>query len=138
MEIGIDIVFLIAGLILIFLGIFFIRNACIKIRNWNTASGTVVGYKEFQNQQGKQSSYLPQVQFASDDGKMITFASSNDSSRRPYRIGATIKVLYAPGDPAKATIKSVSNLFLLPFFLILFGVAFSGMFLSMIFFGPHR
>jgi hypothetical protein len=140
METGVTIIFSIAGLILIFLGILSIRNACVKIRTWKTVSGTLVGYKVYNNQQanGSSTSFCPQVQFSTDDGKLIDFTSSSGSNRRPYRIGATVKVLYEPDDPTKATIKSFTNLFLPAFFLLLFGVAFAGMFLSILFFGPHR
>ena len=140
METGVGIIFSLAGLTLIFLGILSIRNACIKIRTWKTVSGIVVGYKEYDDQQVNRSStaFCPQVQFSTDDGKVIDFTSSSGSNRRPYRIGATVKVLYVPDDPAKATIKSITNLFLPAFFLLLFGVAFAGMFLSILFFGPHR
>jgi hypothetical protein len=137
METGIAIIFSIAGLILIFLGIWSIRNACVKIRTWNTVSGTVIGYKEYQIQMGKPS-YSPQVQFTTDDGKVITFTSSNGSGRKPYRIETAIKVLYAPDDPTKATIKSFTNLFLLGIVLVFFGLGFAGMFLSSLFFGPHK
>jgi uncharacterized protein DUF3592 len=140
METGVAIIFSLAGLILIFLGIWSIRNACLEIRTWKTVSGTIVGYKVYNNQQanGSSTSFCPQVQFSTDDGKVIDFTSSGGSNRRPYRIGAAIKVLHDPINPAKATIKSVSNLFLPAFFLLLFGVAFAGMFLSILFFGPHR
>jgi len=83
-------------------------------------------------------SYSPQVQFTTDDGKVITFTSSNGSGRKPYRIETAIKVLYAPDDPTKATIKSFTNLFLLGIVLVFFGLGFAGMFLSSLFFGPHK
>ena len=140
METGVAIIFSLAGLTLIFFGVLCVRNACIKIRTWKTVSGIVVGYKEYDNPQANRSttSFCPQVQFSTDDGRLIDFTSSSGSNRRPYRIGAAIKVLHDPNDPTKATIKSISNLFLPAFFLFLFGVAFAGMFLSILFFGPHR
>jgi hypothetical protein len=126
------VIFSIGGLTLVFLGILSIRNACVKIRTWKTVSGTLVGYKQYENTQANRSytSFLPQVQFSTDDGKVIDFTSSNGSASRPYHIGAAIKVLHDPNDPTKATIKSISNLLLPAFFLLLFGVAFAGMFLS--------
>ncbi len=140
METGVAIIFSLAGLTLIFFGILCIRNACVKIRTWKTVSGIVVGYKEYNNQQANRSttSFCPQVQFSTDDGKVIDFTSSSGSNRRPYPIGAAIKVLHNPDDPTKAVIKSISNLFLPAFFLLLFGTAFAGMFLSILFFGPHK
>jgi hypothetical protein len=140
METGVAIIFSITGLILIFLGVWSIRNACIKIRTWKTVSGTIVGYKEYDDQQANRSTtaFCPQAQFSTDDGKVIDFTSSSGSNRRPYRIGAPIKILHDPNDPTKAVIKSISNLFLPAFFLLLFGTAFAGMFLSILFFGPHR
>jgi Protein of unknown function (DUF3592) len=118
------IIFLIAGLTLICCAIWSIRNACVKIRTWQTASGTVVGYKEYVDQQANRSitAFCPQVQFSTDDGKVIDFTSSSGSNRRPYRIGATVKVLYAPADPEKAVIKSFPKMFVPAFFFILFGV----------------
>jgi len=135
METGVAIIFSLAGLILIFLGIWSIRNAYIKIRTWKTVSGIVVGYKEYDNQQASRSStaFCPQVQFSTDDGKVIDFTSSSGSGRRPYRIGAAVKVLHDLNDPTKATIKSFTNLLLPAFFLLLFGLAFAGMFLSILF-----
>jgi hypothetical protein len=127
METGIGIIFLIFGLSSTLAGILLFRNVYAKMRTWKTVSGTVVGYKEYENQQANRStsSFCPQVQFTTDEGKMIAFTSSNGSSRRPYRIGATVKVLCPPGDPAKATIKSFSNLCILPIVAVVFGVAFA-------------
>jgi len=127
METGIGIVFLIFGLSSTVVGILLFRNVYVKIRTWKTVSGTIVSYKEFENPQANRSStsYCPQVQFTTGDGRIITFTSPNGSSRRPYRIGATVKVLCAPSDPATATIKSFSNLYLLPIVALIFGVAFA-------------
>jgi hypothetical protein len=140
METGVTIIFSIAGFILIFLGIWSIRNTFVKIRTWKAVSGTVVGYKEYDDQQANRSTtaFCTQVQFSTEDGKLIDFTSSSGSNRRPYRVGATVKLLHAPDDSTKAVIKSFTNLFLPTFFLLLFGVAFAGMFLSILFFGPHK
>ena len=123
MDIGFGIIFSIFGLGSTVGGLLLFRNVYRKISTWKTVPGTVIGYKEFD--QINRSYYCPQVEFTTDDGRKIAFTSSTGSNRRPYRIGATVKVLCPPDDPAKATIKSFSNLCILPFFAIIFGLAFA-------------
>ena len=133
MEIVGDIIFLSIGLGSTVAGLLLFRNVYCKFRTWKTVPGTVIGYRE--DEHVNRSSYCPQVEFIADDGRMITFTSSTGSDRRPYRIGASVKVLCPPDDPANATIKSFSNLFLLPIIAICFGAAFTIMGLGVILFG---
>ena|ERR1017187_3641390 len=153
MEIGFGIVFSTAGTILIFAGFLVLRSSYLKMRTWTTVPGTVIGYREIQQgghydaegkidsrpasrsgpPQAKWTAYDPQVQFAAVDGKMITFTSSMGSNKRPYQIGAAVKVLYPPDDPEKATIKSFTYLCLPAAFAFLFAAVFLGIGLSCIF-----
>jgi hypothetical protein len=124
MEILVGIIFLIFGLSSIVGGILFFRSAYHKAHTWQTVSGTVIGYKQYDYSVSR-TSYLPQVQFVSVDGQTHTFYSSTGSGRRPYHIGGAVKVIYPLDNPAKATIKSVSNLCALPIFALFIGVVFT-------------
>lgn len=132
MAIGVGIIFLIFGLSSKFIGILIFRSAYRKTRDWQTVSGTVVGYKEqavsvpvSDGRHQNRTSYLPQVQFVSVDGQTNTFYSATGSGRKPYPIGAAVGVIYPLDDPAKATIRSFSNLYLFPSVALFFGMAFT-------------
>lgn len=131
MEIGVGIIFLLVGFGSAVVGLLLYRNIYLKMRTWKTVAGTVIGYIEDHSR--NPCSYVPQVQFTSPDGRLIAFNSSTGSNRRLYGVGAAIKVLCHPDDPAKATIKSFSNLCVLPTFALFFGVVFTSLGLGMIF-----
>jgi hypothetical protein len=123
METGVGIVFLIFGLCATAGGLLLARSVYRKLRTWQTLPATIIGYKDYDT--GNRSSYIPQVQFTGPDGKLVIFYSSTGSSRKPYRIGANVKVLCPPNDPDKATLKSFTNLCLLPVVALAFGLAFT-------------
>jgi hypothetical protein len=71
MGIGIGIIFSIFGLGSAAAAFLLYRNVYLKIRTWTTVAGTVVGYRE--DHYRNPCSYVPQVQFASSDGRLITW-----------------------------------------------------------------
>jgi hypothetical protein len=123
MEIVIGIVFSLFGLCATAGGLLLCVSVYRKLRTWETLPGTVVGYQE--NSIGKRSSYQPQVQFLARDGRLLTFCSPTGSNRKPYGIGAAVKVICPPGDPANPTLKSFANLCVLPAFALFFGAVFA-------------
>jgi hypothetical protein len=129
-EIVFGIIFSLFGLCATAGGLLIVRSVFRKLRTWETLPGTVVGYQE--NSFGKRFSYQPQVQFLARDGRMLTFCSPTGSNRKPYGIGASVNVIYPPGDPSQATLKSFTNLGILPTFALGFGVAFTSLGLALI------
>ena len=125
-ELIFGVIFTIPGLVLVGCGILSLRSARRKLRLWKRASGTVVGYSEMKTSAGKPCSYMPQVEFTTDDGKTLAFTSSHGTGKKRYPDGTTVNVLYAPEDPASATIQSFSDLFLLSIILLLMGAVFLG------------
>lgn len=109
------------------LGAFFLfRRSYREVKNWKTTSGTVIGDKVISDPRTQLPQYYPTFQFVADNGQSITSVASIGSSRRRYRVGASVRVLYSPDDPQKAQLNSFTDLLLLPIFLGCFGLAFSG------------
>ena len=131
MEIGVGIIFSLFGLGATVVSVLIYRSVYLKLRNWTTLPGTVIGYMENHNR--NPPSYTPQVQFTSPEGRLLTFYSAVGSNRKPYRIGDAIKVIYPPGNPDEATLKSFTNLCLLPTFALFFGAVFTAIGLGLVF-----
>jgi hypothetical protein len=116
---------------------FLLRQTYRKTKKWATAFGTITGYAEHYN--ARQGIFFrPQVQFSDTNGKEFTFKSSIGSRRKPYRIGASVKVLYPLDNPADADIKSFTSLWLPPLFLLVFVVGFLGMSFYLFFLALHK
>jgi len=109
------------------LGAFFLfRRSYREVKNWKTTSGTVVGDKVISDPRTQLPQYYPTFQFVADNGQRVTSVASVGSSGRRYRVGASVRVLYSPDDPEKAQLNSFTDLMLMPIFLGVFGLAFSG------------
>jgi len=109
------------------LGAFFLfRRSRREVKNWKTASGTVVGNKVISAPASQMPHYYPTFQFVADNGQSVTSVASVGSAGQRYRVGASVKVLYSPDDPMKAQLSSFTDLWLMPVFLGLFGSAFLG------------
>jgi len=130
-ELGVVIIFSLFGLGATTAGILLYRSVYLKLRNWTTAPGTIIGYQE--NHYRNPPSYTPQIQFTSPSGRLITFYSAVGSNRKPYRVGDSVNVIYPPNRPDEAALKSFTNLCLLPTFALFFGVVFTTLGLGLVF-----
>jgi hypothetical protein len=124
MEIIVGIVFAFAGALCLFLTVLLMRRSILRLRDWGSTTGRVVGYDE-SNRAGR-CFYRPRVEFTARDGRTVVFSASTGSNRRAYRVGASVKVLVDPAHPDCAELRSFSTLWLLPSFLTLFGLTFLG------------
>lgn len=93
-----------------------------RVSNQATAIGVIVDVTSSRDSDGD-TIYRPVVEFVAPDGVTHSFVGRTGSSRRPA-IGTTIEVLYDPGDPAGATEKTFTNLWLFPIAFAGFGLLF--------------
>jgi hypothetical protein len=78
------------------------------VRHSEAAAGTVVEMVPIHGR-GTLSTF-PKVRFATAAGETREFLSSSTSAAFPYRVGASVRVLYDPSDPEQAEIDSASSL----------------------------
>jgi hypothetical protein len=81
------------------------------------AMGTVVSNQE--RRSSDSTTYSPEVEFQTPDGKRITFVAPFGSSRRST-LGRRVNVVYYPNDPEDAAVLSFGDLWVIPFLLMLF------------------
>lgn len=125
-AIAIGFVFLLFGAAAASGAFFSFRRSYREVKNWKTASGTVIDNKVISAPASQLPHYYPIFQFVADNGKEVTSVASVGSSGRRYRVGASVKVLYSPDDPANAQLNSFADLWAMPICLGFFGSAFLG------------
>jgi len=81
--------------------------------------GVVVELQENYDSDG--STYTPVVQFKTDTGQSIEFASSYSSSPPAYNVGENVTVVYPPDNPTDAIIKGDGQ-FLHIIFMLMGGI----------------
>jgi len=69
--------------------------------------------------------FYPRIRFRTSDGQNISFISNTGSSPPSYRVNEPITILYDPQQPYHASIKSFSELWMLPVLLCGMGSLFS-------------
>ena len=131
------ILFSLAGLGLIWLGILSIRKVLVRTRHWKRASGVIVGEEHIQSYrtEGSYTFIYPKVRFQPEGEVPVEFVGSH-GSMAPCRIGKKVRVLYDPADPGKAMVQSLTN-FVPAVILLFFGIGFAGIFLAALFLSPH-
>jgi Protein of unknown function (DUF3592) len=107
---------LIAGILLIMSRRRFLRDAV-------SVQGTVAGHAERSGSEGG-TVYSPVVQFTTMEGQALTFTESVASNPPRHQAGASVKVLYPPGNPQAARVAGWFGLWFLPTFALLFGLIF--------------
>lgn len=92
-----------------------------------SVEGTIVDVEEGRDcDNGRcQMVYSPVVEFATDDGRSITFVPNYSSSNEP-QVGNTVTVLYPPSDPQGAKIDNFLDFWLAPAITGGLGVIFAG------------
>ena len=121
----------IAALMLLIAGIASVNNF-LKIGREVSAPGQVVEMihnREYINEQDRvtQDYYYPVVEYVSSDGKRHTVQMNEGSSTPSYEVGDEVTVLYEPGHPLNARIKSVGSaalMWILPGITGILGMAF--------------
>jgi Protein of unknown function (DUF3592) len=114
----------IGGLSLI-VGILLIMSRRRFLRDAVSVQGTVTGHAERSGSEGG-TVYSPVVQFTTVEGQALTFTESVASNPPRHQAGASVKVLYPPGNPQAARVAGWFGLWFLPTFALLFGLIFVG------------
>ena len=68
------------------------------------------------------TSYYPELEFADADKKTHRFQGNVGGGKRKFKIGQEVEILYDPGDPSKAQMKSFGAQWLMPVVLMGVGV----------------
>jgi hypothetical protein len=117
-------------------GSFFIFSSTSRfIAGATEAEGKVIALDRSQSSSSSGSSsttYRPVVQFTSGTGKRIEVTSNVGSNPPSHRVGETVTVLYDPGDPYSARIKSFFQLWLGLLIVFFVGLVFAAFGLTMI------
>jgi hypothetical protein len=115
---GIGAVSLIVGILLYMSRKRFLRDAI-------SVQGTVTGNVARSSGEGG-TTYSPVIQFTTMEGQALTFTESVGTSPPRHQPGASVKVLYPPGNPQAARMAGWFGLWFLPTFALLFGLGFFG------------
>jgi hypothetical protein len=67
--------------------------------------------------------YCPRIRFQTVDGHEINFVSDSGCNPAAYSVGESVSLLYDPQQPEKASINSLTSLWLLPFLLFILGMS---------------
>ena len=104
----------IGGLAVLFVGLFMLRDGLIKLSTWPRTEGTVVDVVRITGM------LTPQVEFTGADGVARRFFE-----RLPYRsgkrVGATVRVMVDPRNPAEAETVNLASCIAAPILTALFG-----------------
>jgi hypothetical protein len=95
------------------------------LRDAVSVPGTVTGHVQRSGSEGG-TVYSPVVQFTTMEGQALTFTESVASNPPRHQAGASVKVLYPPGNPQAARVAGWFGLWFLPTFALLFGLGFLG------------
>jgi len=104
-------IFLGVGSLMLFIALLLWNNSRSFLARAQATTGEVVELREVRDSDGGSSTWKPVVHFAVE-GRDVTFAASFSSRPAPYDVGDRVPVLYLPGNPDEARIKSFSSLWL--------------------------
>ena len=105
---------LLAGPALFCLGIVFAIYKMWFISHAVTASGTVIQFVSFENQEDHSITCRPVFVYSTPDGQTHTVTSNAGANQPEFASGERIKVLYNPNNPNDASINSFGQLWFLP------------------------
>jgi len=91
----------------------------IRLAAGEEASGQVIGYAErIRPRRAAEPEYMPVVQYQPAGGRPVKFQSRMGANSKPYQIGEIVPVVYRPGEPTVAEIRSAARLWLAPVVLL--------------------
>ncbi len=121
--------FIVIGTGVAVFGVFQFFDVRAFVRNAQTAPGRVVNLESYETRgrRGSGTMYAPVITFMDASGQTHTVRTASGHQSPPsHQVGDEILVLYQPGSPKTARIRSFKTLWLLPGFLTCFGLAFGG------------
>lgn len=107
----------ISGVVLLIVGLIFLRNAISNIRNGNKAVASVIEVKEYLDSENDKM-YKPIYKFITHNHEEILFERYGSSSRKTWAIGMEMKVVYDGANPGNVFILTFFNAFGLPVILL--------------------
>jgi len=115
----IQLITLLPGLAMLVVSVFLYRSTRKFLASSKTASGTILADK-----QGSLSS-RPRFTFMTEDGTQIAAQATTATKAHTFRKGQTVRVLYDPARPQRATIDTFIQLWLAPAICAGLGLSFS-------------
>jgi hypothetical protein len=95
------------------------------IRTARKSSAKVINFANSSNSDGHLM-YLPVLEFKTPEGRIVRFNSTVASNPPAYRIGDQVKIYYPARNPQAARIDSIFEIWFVPSFSVLLGIAFFG------------
>lgn len=123
-ELIIGIVFSLAGLLLVALGVFFWTRTRNFVSKAKEVKGVITQMVYSSDSEG--SGYAPVFQFTTLEGQVVEIAESVYSNPPQFSINQVIDVLYDPQSPNHARVKKWSSLYFVPLLLGGMGIVFGG------------
>jgi len=117
-------IFFVVGLAML-IGSYFIIQRRLQFLQTSTAaaSGVVVENVYIKGTMHESGCYCPRIRFQTVDGHEINFVSDSGCNPAAYSVGESVSLLYDPQQPEKASINSLTSLWLLPFLLFILGMS---------------
>jgi hypothetical protein len=113
---------LLVGFALSIFGLLMLGQSALRIIKWKTGFGNIVRYKTHYSD--GQKYYFPYVSYTTSWGESFTFESQQGRGTKNRKENKRVSVLYNPSNPEDAQIKSWSNLWMFPSFILGLSSAF--------------
>ncbi|MBO9338424.1 MAG: DUF3592 domain-containing protein [Chloroflexus sp.] len=108
----IGLTFTVIGLVLLFIGLFWLNATSERLKRMIDGTGTVV--EVTRRRIGDDINYYPRIEFQTQTGETFQFESNTGGSSTSYRVGDQVPILYNPQMPQDATINSWYEIWLPP------------------------
>ena len=116
-----SIIFVLAGLIMLMIGIFLISTTFLFMNNAIKTKATIIDLVDIGRDGG---GLAPVFLFENEGGAFIKIESNTSSPIETFEVGDTIEIFYDPNNPYNAKINSFVQLWFIPTFLSLLGILF--------------
>lgn len=119
-------IFAVVGLGLLIGGLFSFQHTRHFLQSAVPAPGVVIEnvWRETNTNSGTSGSFYPRIHFRTADGQEISFITNTGASPPSHRVNEPVTILYDPQEPHNASIKSFTDLWLLPTILGGLGIVF--------------
>jgi hypothetical protein len=108
----IGLTFTVIGLVVLFIGLFWLNATSERLKRMIDGTGTVV--EVTRRRIGDDINYYPRIEFQTQTGETFQFESNTGGSSTSYRVGDQVPILYNPQMPQDATINSWYEIWLPP------------------------
>jgi len=108
----IGLTFTVIGLVVLFIGLFWLNATSERLKRMLDGTGTVV--EVTRRRIGDDINYYPRIEFQTQTGETFQFESNTGGSSTSYRVGDQVLILYDPQMPQDATINSWYEIWLPP------------------------